>query len=247
MFGYAQAAVAERLNNKTERSDFMTNFLRDNDTGTIPRAEIESIFTIVALAGCESPATALSGATYYLLRNPPVYKKLQDEVRSLPTDDELTIANLSCLPYLRAVLKESLRVYPAVPAAMDRVVPPEGRTISGHFVPGGTWVGVPQLAANHSTSNFVEPHSFIPERYMEKHDPQFDGDNKTVVQPFSTGPRNCIGLNLAKAEMKLILAKIVWHFDMELVNLENDWTNQHIYGLWDKNPLMVRLMPRGCK
>jgi len=129
-FKYAQAAVRERLNTKTERPDFISNFLRDNDTSVVPQAEIESIFTIVALAGCESPATALSGATYYLLRNPAVYKKLQDEIRNLQTDDDLSIANLSRLPYLRAVLEESLRVYPAVPAAMDRVVPPEGRAVS---------------------------------------------------------------------------------------------------------------------
>lgn len=112
-------------------------------------------------------------------------------------------------------------------------------------MPGGTWVGVPQLAANHSPSNFVEPDNFIPERYLEKHDSRFDGDNKAVVQPFSTGPRNCIGKNLARAEMRLILAKMVWHFDMELVDKRSDWTKQSIYGLWDKNPLMIKLKPWG--
>ncbi|KAL9628049.1 MAG: hypothetical protein Q9164_007408 [Protoblastenia rupestris] len=241
---YAQAAVTERLSKKTERPDFITNFLRSNDVSAVSRDEIDSIFTILALAGCESPATALSGATYYLLKTPFAYKKLQDEIRSLPTDDDLTIANLSRLPYLRAVLDESLRIYPPVPAAMDRVVPGEGKMISGHWVPGGTWVGVPQLAANHSPLNFAEPDSFIPERYMEKHDGRFNKDNKAVVQPFSTGPRNCIGQNLAKAEMRLVLAKMVWHFDMQLVDPESDWTRQCIYGLWDKNPLLVRLTPR---
>ena len=79
---------------------------------------------------------------------------------------------------------------------------------------------------------------------MEKHDSRFNKDNKAVVQPFSTGPRNCIGQNLAKAEMRLVLAKMVWHFDMQLVDPKSDWTRQCIYGLWDKNPLLVRLTPR---
>ena len=79
---------------------------------------------------------------------------------------------------------------------------------------------------------------------MEKHDPRFDKDNRAVVQPFSMGPRNCIGQNLAKAEMRLILAKMVWHFDMQLANPKSDWTKQPIYGLWDKNPLLVKLTPK---
>ena len=82
-----------------------------------------------------------------------------------------------------------------------------------------------------------------PERYLEKDGERFRGDNRAVVQPFSLGPRNCIGQNLAKAEMRLILAKLVWHFDMELVDKDEDWVSkQHVYGLWDKEPLMVKLV-----
>lgn len=97
--------------------------------GSVSRDEIDSIFTIVTLAGCESPATALSGALWYLLSNPASFKKLQDEVRGLSTDDNLNITELSRLPYLRAVLDESLRVYPAVPTAIDRVVTKGGRVV----------------------------------------------------------------------------------------------------------------------
>jgi cytochrome P450 len=126
---YASAAVGERLSRKTSRPDFLANFQRENDMSQISKDEIDSIFTIVALAGCESPATALSGALYHLLSNPGAYKKLREEVGELKNDDELTIANLSRLPYLRAVLDESLRMYPPVPAAMDRVVPGKGKFV----------------------------------------------------------------------------------------------------------------------
>ena len=143
---YAQAAVTERLGKETERPDFITNFLRSNDVSAVSRDEIDSIFTILALAGCESPATALSGATYYLLKTPLAYKKLQDEIRSLPTDDDLTIANLSRLPYLRAVLDESLRIYPPVPAAMDRVVPGDGKMVressANHALQRPSWLTI---------------------------------------------------------------------------------------------------------
>ena len=132
-FKHAQAAVHERLKKKTDRPDFISNFLRFNDVASVPLPEVESIFTIVALAGCESPATALSGALYYLLRNPIPYKKLQDEIRRLRSDEDIKIASLARLPYLKAVLDESMRLYPPVPAAMDRVVPGEGSMVSIPF------------------------------------------------------------------------------------------------------------------
>ena len=117
--------------------------------------------------------------------------------------------------------------------------------ISGYTVPEGTWVGIPQLATYHSPRHFTEPDRFLPERYLEKRDAAFENDCRSVVQPFSVGPRNCIGQNLAKAEMRLLLAKLVWHFDMELVRGEEDWPRmQKIYGLWEKVPLMVRLRSR---
>ena len=111
-------------------------------------------------------------------------------------------------------------------------------------MPGGTWVGIPQVVAYHSPTNFSNPTSFIPERYLEKHDPQFDGDKHAVVQPFSTGPRNCIGQNLARGEMRLILAKLIWHFDMELSDPELKWEKQTMFGMWESEPLMVKVTRR---
>jgi cytochrome P450 len=54
-------------------------------------------------------------------------------------------------------------------------------------------VGVPQAAAYASAVNFTEPESFIPERMLHDHDSKYDQDRKAVLQPFSAGPRNCIG------------------------------------------------------
>ena len=105
-------------------------------------------------------------------------------------------------------------------------------------------MGVPHFAANHSESNFAEPDSFLPERWLENRDAKFGGDVRAVVQPFSAGPRNCIGQNLALSEMRIVLAKLIWHFDMELAEPDIDWLRvQHVYGLWDKEPLLVKLKP----
>lgn len=259
---YAEQAVDERLQAQTDRPDFISHCLRfENDLKQAPPAELASMFTIIALAGCESPATALSGTLYYLLQNPGPYKRLRDEVRLLERDEDINFVNLLNMPYLNAVLKEAMRVYPPVPSAMDRVVPGDGASVSrsitiyisclivlqiaGHWIPAGTWVGVCQYAANRSPINFTEPTLFAPERYLKPKDERYAGDVTSVVQPFSIGPRNCIGQNLAWFEMRLLLAKLVWHFDLELRSKDTTWlTEQRAYGLWDKEPLIVKLTER---
>jgi cytochrome P450 len=74
--------------------------------------------------------------------------------------------------------------------------------------------------------------------------PEFRDDKRKVVNPFSVGPRNCIGRNLAFAEMKVILARMIWNFDMELCEESKEWVKgQPVYLVYDKPPLMVKLKP----
>lgn len=99
-----------------------------------------------------------------------------------------------------------------------------------------------QYGSYHLESNFHRPNEFHPQRWMG--DVQFAEDERAVFQPFSVGPRNCIGRNLAYAEMRLILAKILFSFDMELdEGMTGQWMDQKVYGLWEKKPLWVRLKP----
>jgi len=65
-----------------------------------------------------------------------------------------------------------------------------------------------------------------------------------VFQPFSYGPRNCIGRALAYNEMRLILARVLWNFDMELCKESQDWATQKTFVLWEKSELHCVLKPR---
>ena len=101
------------------------------------RKEIKDTNSTLIVAGSETTATLLSGATYWLLRTPETYKKVQDEVRSAFKDvDDMTLMSTGQLPYLHAVLEESLRMYPPVPTLMPRLTA-EDEIIDGHFVPKG--------------------------------------------------------------------------------------------------------------
>lgn len=90
-----------------------------------------------------------------------------------------------------ACLKEALRYYPPVAGEMPRLVPKGGAHITGAFVPEGTMVAAAQYPMNHCSRNFSDSFSFKPERFLKPE--KFPDDNFDALQPFSYGPRNCIG------------------------------------------------------
>ncbi|KAF7524863.1 hypothetical protein PCG10_005446 [Penicillium crustosum] len=82
---------------------------------------------------------------------------------------------------------------------------------------------------------------FLPERWLPDAE-RFKDDQKSVFQPFSFGPRNCLG-NLAYHEMRSVISSILLEFDISLVDNADNWLDQKNYKLWEKKPLFVRLTP----
>ncbi|CAI6029751.1 unnamed protein product [Clonostachys chloroleuca] len=227
----------------TEREDFMSYILRHNDEKGMSEDEIIENSNILIIAGSETTATLLSGASFYLLKNPEKMEKVVQEVRSSFTSEaDITIQSVSQLPYMIAVLQEAFRMYPPVPSILPRVCPKGGEYLEGYWLPENTMVGVPQWAAFQSARNFRNPSSFVPERWLD--DPEYSGDQRAVVQPFSMGPRNCVGKNLAYAEMRLIFARLLWTYDIELMPESENWNDQKIFALWEKKELKVKLTNR---
>lgn len=81
------------------------------------------------------------------------------------------------------------------------------------------------------------PDIFVPERWLG--DPEYKDDNRSAHQPFSVGTRNCLGMNLAWHEMRLMLAKLVYEFDIGS-DAGSDWVDQNVYIVWDRKPLICR-------
>ncbi|KAL9105033.1 MAG: hypothetical protein Q9187_008831 [Circinaria calcarea] len=181
------------MESTTTRPDFIGYILEHNDEKGLTVPEIQSLGPSLIAAGSETTAFLLSAATYLLLVHPDCYRKLQKEVRNRFKDKEdMTLETIVAdLPYLQAVINESLRVCPPGILGQPRLVPPEGASISGNFYPPGTTVEVNIYAANHASRNFSAPDEFIPERWMG--DERFVDDRRDVMQPFSFGARNCVG------------------------------------------------------
>jgi cytochrome P450 len=241
---HMQLAVAQankRLALKTDRPDIMSYIIKHNGKASgMSVEEIQANSYVIIIGGSETIATLLSGCIWYLLANPKTLKLLIKEIRSSFTSEgDINFNNVSNLKYMLAVLNESLRVYPPVPGAFAREVPGKGAKIDGHWVPGGTAVSVCQWAACRSPHNFKDPDDFVPERWMG--DPKYASDIREACQPFSYGPRNCVGRNLAYLEMRIILARLLWNFDIELCEESKGWVKQKVYILYEKPPLIVKL------
>ncbi|KAK9442370.1 Cytochrome P450 [Metarhizium brunneum] len=235
-----------------EHADFMYHILKSESRNLLSKTEIQLNMALFISAGTDTTATALAGWTYFICTHPEVYKRLTTEIRDAFTDKaDIKCAKLGELTYLEATLNEALRLFPPSPASQQRVVPPGGAIISGYFVPGGTTVAVPPWVSTHSTINFREPDAFRPTRWLRE-DAEFLHDHLNASLPFGTGPRVCIGKNLATLEMRLIASKILCNFDVELDRSDHEAANRQwglggrmmpmkVFHSMTKPPLWIRL------
>lgn len=243
--------ISRRLADPAHRDrDVMSHILAANQSSASPhmtRDEIEINSMLLVIAGSESTTTVLLGIVNHLLRNPAKLTVLTREIRSqFAREDAITGTSLAKLPYLNAVFHEGLRLCPPFADGFRRVVPNGGAAVAGRYLPAGTVVSIPQWAAYSSPDNFYEPASFSPERWLSKSldsSSPYAQDKRDVFNPFLLGPHNCPGRSLAYLESRLMLAKLVWHFDMTADSLPV-WEDQRIYWFWEKQPMKVRIRSR---
>ncbi|KAK5631282.1 hypothetical protein RRF57_006996 [Xylaria bambusicola] len=232
--------VTTRLNAEKPREDLFEGLVEKRYEWNLSFQKLSSNALILVIAGSETTATTLSGATYLLLTHPEILEKLKHEVRSAFNDaSEININTVNNLKYMLAILNEALRLYPPVSSGLVRNVPAGGAEIAGHFVAEGHW------SMNHSKENWADPWEFKPERFLGTSKEALEAGNKLeALQAFSVGPRNCIGRNLAYAEMRIILARIIFDFDIKMSPSAENWIDkQKAYTLWDRVPLEVYLTP----
>lgn len=175
---------------------------------------------IVSIGG-ETTSTAICALFFYLSRNPEIYKRLANEIRSAFSSDEEIHGGpkLAGCRYLRACIDETLRITPPVSGTLWRELYADERDqpliIDGHVVPSGTQVGVCIYSLHHNEKYFTDPYSFRPERWLVDDEAQIRLQNSAFC-PFSVGPRACAGKAMAYLEFSLVVAKTLWAFDFRL-------------------------------
>ncbi|KAJ5601665.1 hypothetical protein N7510_011199 [Penicillium lagena] len=241
---FAKHIVGKRLENVVGNKDVMAYMIDSHGVPNgLSRREIERLALSLVIAGSDTTSTLLCNVIYRLTQHRDVLQALLTQIQDTASPSEISFSTVKKMPYLTAVLEECLRMLPPVPNVFPRVVPPEGATICGHFVPGGAVVGVNQLSANMSSKHFVRPESFLPTRWLGGD--EFSNDNRRARMPFSYGPRNCAGKNTAYMHSKMIIARLVSEFDIALAPVCLDWPQRcKGYDTVEKPPLYVKLYSR---
>ncbi|KAH7112072.1 cytochrome P450 [Dendryphion nanum] len=167
-------------------------------------------------AGSDTTAISLSSALFYLYSNADKLAKLRDEIDTMAEkgliSDPVTFQQAQTMPYLQAVIKESLRIHPAVGTILPRVAPQGGLKLAGTYIPEGTEVGANAWVLHYSKNIFGEDAAvYRPERWLE---PKDENDvRESMMFAFGGGSRSCLGKNISLLEMTKVLPQIVRKFD----------------------------------
>ncbi|KAL9036155.1 MAG: hypothetical protein Q9214_006261 [Letrouitia sp. 1 TL-2023] len=175
------------------------------------------------LSGTESTAKSMAIIHFHLLANPAIMSKLRSEVRTVP--ETASWSELEQLPYLSACIAEGNRLSFGVTARACRIAPNESLSYKGHLIPPGTPVSMTSLCVHTDEHVFPDPWTFNPDRWLGS-----EGVARRKYQlAFQKGGRNCIGINLAHAELFVVIARIV-RYEMALYQTDlSDVTFQHDY------------------
>ncbi|KAH0833285.1 cytochrome P450 [Lanmaoa asiatica] len=194
-------------------------------------AEVASDGVLAIVAGSDTTATTLSTLFWALLSHPTSYRRLQAEVDRYypPGEDALSIAHHSQMNYLNAVINETLRLFPPVLSGSQRGATKSsgGKVVGPCFVPEGTSAFVHFYSLHRDPRYFSPmPDTFWPERwlsgderralgYSDSNDPDKAPfmHNPAAFIPFSFGPANCVGKNLAYQEMRTVVCMMMQRLD----------------------------------
>ncbi|TEB35527.1 benzoate 4-monooxygenase cytochrome P450 [Coprinellus micaceus] len=169
-------------------------------------------------AGSDPVATACLVGFFHILNDPSIHGRLREDLREAFPDLNATLSwsELERVPYLAAVIKESLRMSHGFVSALPRVVGPCGAQLAGYTVPPQTIVSMSAVSVHNNSTIFPEPHHFRPERWLESK------DLGQYLVAFSRGPRMCLGINMAWAELYCFFGTMFRRLDMNLVDASGE-------------------------
>lgn len=160
-----------------------------------PPSEILNMAAVNLVPGTDTTPTGMHSIVYYVLKHPPVMKKLQAEIANADRSGALSRipqyreTNHKAMPYLAACIKETFRIHPAATISLSRHVPQGGAYICGQFFPAGTRVGVSPHVVGRDTKLFGEDaDEFRPERWIECSHEQLVAMEKGCLHVSIPGP-----------------------------------------------------------
>ncbi|KKK24830.1 hypothetical protein P175DRAFT_0524665 [Aspergillus ochraceoroseus IBT 24754] len=233
--GFTSGILESNANIRSKADTYQSRLL----AAGISRAETLIQCKAAMFAGADSTAVILATILFHLVRSPDVRKQLQEEIAKSPAGSDP-----QGLPYLRAVIREGLRLGMANPARLTRIVPRDskGLTVSGFYLPPGTKVGAAAYVFHHNPQTYPAPFEFQPQRWLPQGIDRTDGDmqarriQERDMFAFGLGARACVGRNLATQQLFVTVKAIVERGVLEGARTCKDkieiieWFNAEIMG-----------------
>jgi cytochrome P450 len=202
-------SVASRAPNGPIAADMLSMLVaaRDEDGSALDEDELVGHTGVIFAAGHETSTNALAWTLFLLAEHPQVASDLVDELDGVLHGAPPTVEQLGKLPLLDAVVKESMRVLPPVPLH-PRVVA-EDTELGGYKLPRNTELFLSIFHMHHDPALFSAPDRFDPSRWSRIKPSVYE------YNPFSAGPRMCIGAGFATMEIKIALSMLLQRFRVE--------------------------------
>ncbi|XP_057718880.1 cytochrome P450 83B1-like [Arachis stenosperma] len=224
IFDHMDSARANKSNEQQVKDiiDIFLEMMNDHSLSfDLTLDHIKAVLMNIFIAGTDPSAGTTVWAMNELLKNPKAMKKLQSEIRGLFGDkDFINEDDIQRLPYLKAVIKETLRMFPPSPLLLPRETI-ETCNIEGYEIKPKTLVYVNAWAIARDPKNWKDPEEFCPERFIEN--PIDLKGNDFELIPFGSGRRICPAMNMGLVTIEIALANIVHSFDWSLpIGFDNE-------------------------
>lgn len=183
------------------------------------------------MAGIDTTTSAFITILYHLAKNPNKQERLRQElIKILPErNTPLTAENTKNMPYLRACIKESLRITPITPGNFRMTG--QDLVLSGYQIPKGTGVLMGVMTLSNDETFFLKSDDFMPERWLKDIKdgcPEAKANNPFVYLPFGFGPRTCIGKRIAEMEIETLISKIIRNYKVSWNQSDLQYTSNII-------------------
>ncbi|XP_028806264.1 geraniol 8-hydroxylase-like [Neltuma alba] len=183
----------------------------------VSRSQVLHLFLDLFVAGIDTTSSTIEWAMAELVRNPEKLKKVREELKQATNEGEqLEDFHMSKLPFLRAVVKETMRLHPSLPLLVPHKTEDEVQLCGCFMVPKNAQVLINVWAIGRDPSVWDDPKQFMPERFLAN-EIDFKGHDFELI-PFGAGRRICPGLPLANRTIHVVLASLLYHFDWKLAD-----------------------------
>lgn len=237
-----QEKLSKESPNQSNKMEFLKYLASTPD---VTYEDLLAMYVDIYFAGVDTTAGAILWSLYQLAKNQDKQLKLHREISTVLKPGEVAASkSLSRMPYLKACIKEVLRLYPVF--YLHRVTEKE-LVLSGYKIPAGTQVMILSHAMGINEQYFEDPSSFIPERWLRTH--RRTSENSGNIEafaslPFGFGTRMCVGRRVSELEQCLLLTRIIQNYQVFYPFGETAERTTHGLAILPDRPLRIQFVKR---